>query len=153
MTREENLHWIDEEIRTWENECQSKHPIKEALYAARKALEQEPTTKIDLRVDCIDRQAAITLVCKNTKEILKDTVSLEVKLSDDYLYENIAKIMSNSKVLPSVTPQESILDKIRTEIRKAWCTHPQNSYEEGLTDQALRDMKIIDRYKAESEGE
>lgn len=42
MTREENLHWIDEEIRTWENECQSKHPIKEALYAARRALEQEP---------------------------------------------------------------------------------------------------------------
>ena len=41
MTREENLHWIDEEIRTWENECQSKHPIKEALHAAHKALEQE----------------------------------------------------------------------------------------------------------------
>lgn len=51
MTREENLHWIDEEIRTWENECQSKHPIKEALYAARKALEQEqdkPMAEIDL---------------------------------------------------------------------------------------------------------
>lgn len=42
MTREENLHWLNQEIRTWENECQSKHPIKEALYAARKALEQEP---------------------------------------------------------------------------------------------------------------
>lgn len=42
MTREENLHWIDQEIQTWENECQSKHPIKEALYAARKVLEQEP---------------------------------------------------------------------------------------------------------------
>ena len=42
MTREENLHWLNEEIRTWENECQSKNPIKEALYAARKALEQEP---------------------------------------------------------------------------------------------------------------
>lgn len=42
MTREENLHWIDQEIQTWENECQSKHPIKEALYAARKALEQAP---------------------------------------------------------------------------------------------------------------
>jgi hypothetical protein len=41
MTREENLYWLNQEIRTWENECQSKHPIKEALYAARKALEQE----------------------------------------------------------------------------------------------------------------
>ena len=51
MTREENLHWIDEEIRTWENECQSKYPIKEAFYAARKALEQEqdkPMVEIDL---------------------------------------------------------------------------------------------------------
>jgi hypothetical protein len=44
MTKEENLYWIDEEIRTWESECQSKHPIKEALYAARKALEREPNT-------------------------------------------------------------------------------------------------------------
>ena len=42
MTREENLYWIDQEIRTWENDCQSKHPIKEALYAARKAVEREP---------------------------------------------------------------------------------------------------------------
>ena len=64
------------------------------------------TTKNDLGVDCIDRQATITFVCKNTEEILKDTMPLEVKLSDDYLYENIAKIMRNPKVLPSVTPQE-----------------------------------------------
>ena len=41
MTKEEKLHWLDVEIQTWENDCQSKHPIKEALYAARKALEQE----------------------------------------------------------------------------------------------------------------
>ena len=40
MTREEAIRWINEEIR-WENECQSKHPIKEALCTARKALEQE----------------------------------------------------------------------------------------------------------------
>lgn len=46
MTREESLKWIDEEIR-WENECQSKHPIKEALYEARKALEQKPILEKD----------------------------------------------------------------------------------------------------------
>ena len=56
MTREENLHWIDEEIRTWENECQSKHPIKEALYAARKALEQEPCE------DAVSRKSVITII-------------------------------------------------------------------------------------------
>lgn len=41
MTKEENLKWLDVEIRTWESECQSKNHIKEALYAARKALDQE----------------------------------------------------------------------------------------------------------------
>ena len=52
MTREEAILWLNEEIRTWENECQSKHPIKEALYAARKALEQEPVLdKIRARIE------------------------------------------------------------------------------------------------------
>lgn len=44
MTREEAILWLNEEIRTWENECQSKHPIKEALYMACKALERELNT-------------------------------------------------------------------------------------------------------------
>lgn len=42
MIREEAILWLNEELRTWENECQSKHPIKEALYVACRALEQEP---------------------------------------------------------------------------------------------------------------
>lgn len=41
MTKEEAILWLNEELRTWENECQSKHPIKEALYMACKALERE----------------------------------------------------------------------------------------------------------------
>ena len=71
--------------------------------------------------------------------------------------------------MPSVTPQEPfinkpcvsekqcehdknvILDKIRAEISKSWYTHPQSRYEEGLKDQALKDMKILDKHKAESE--
>lgn len=44
MTREEAILWLNEELRTWENECQSKHPIKEALYVACKALERELNT-------------------------------------------------------------------------------------------------------------
>lgn len=49
MAREENLHWLDVEIQHWEDDCQSKHPIKEALYAAREALEQDkPMVEIDL---------------------------------------------------------------------------------------------------------
>ena len=46
-----------------------------------------------------------------------------------------------------------VLDKIRAEISKAWRTQPKNRYEEGLKDQALKDMQIIDKYKTESEGE
>jgi Zn finger protein HypA/HybF involved in hydrogenase expression len=42
MTREEAKHWIEIELKTWEDECKSKHPIKEALSVAIEALEQEP---------------------------------------------------------------------------------------------------------------
>ena len=173
MTREENLHWIDEEIRTWENECQSKHPIKEALYAARKALEQEPCE------DCISRTPSIPKewqdVFNDVDEFIEfiwdrvDTSDFEdsytspvinaepnelfkVTASDkrEQLYELFVEMITR-KNTPSVTPQESILDKIRAEIDKAWRTKPKNRYEEGLKDQALKDIQIIDKYKAESE--
>lgn len=42
MTREEARHWLKIELKTWEDESKSKHPIKEALGIAIKALEQEP---------------------------------------------------------------------------------------------------------------
>lgn len=42
MTRKEARHWLEIELKTWEDECKSKHPIKEALSVAIKALEQEP---------------------------------------------------------------------------------------------------------------
>lgn len=63
MTREEKLHWLNVEIQTWENDCQSKHPIKEALHAARKALEQEPCE------DCISRTPSIP---KEWQDVFKD---------------------------------------------------------------------------------
>ena len=96
----------------------------------------EPTNKNDLGVDCIDRQAAITFVCKNTEEILKDTMPLEVKLSDDYLYENVAKIMRNPKVLTSVTPirpkghwiTETPRDKRHLGSRNGYCSVCKDFY-------------------------
>lgn len=135
MTREENLHWIDQEIKTWENECQSKHPIKEALYAARKALEKE------LCEDAISR-----------KEV-RDTIFRECSGENlDIDFAKVLLLQRAIKALPPVTPQEPILDKIREEIGKAWHTKPKNRYEEGLKDQALKDMQIIDKYMIESEG-
>lgn len=93
MTREENLHWLDVEIRTWESECQSKHPIKEALYAARKALEQEPTTKNDLGVDCVSREKVRYMITGG-------------KYSDEDYEQFIDRLVNKLEELPSVTPQE-----------------------------------------------
>lgn len=129
MTREENLHWINEEIRTWENECQSKHPIKEALYAARKTLEQEPCD------DCISRKPSIPKewqdIFKDVDEFIEyiwdrvDTSDFEdsytspvinaepnelfkVTASDkrEQLYDLFVEMIKRNNV-PSVTPQES----------------------------------------------
>lgn len=96
MTKEENLKWLDVEIRTWESECQSKHPIKETLYAARKALEQEPTTKNDLGDDCVRRKAVL-----NTLERMDEV------LDEDRTVDSYKELLKECyKVLPSVTPQE-----------------------------------------------
>lgn len=42
MTREEAIKWLNIELKGWENDCLSKHPVKEALRVAIEALEQEP---------------------------------------------------------------------------------------------------------------
>lgn len=88
MTKEENLHWLDQEIQTWENECQSKHPIKEALYAARKALEQEPCE------DAVSRKAVHDML-----ENLPVTV-------ENKWFNWLQKACIRLAELPAVTSQE-----------------------------------------------
>lgn len=51
MTKEEVKHWLEIELRMWEDECKSEHPIKEALRAVIKALEQEPCEDTISRAD------------------------------------------------------------------------------------------------------
>lgn len=92
MTREENLHWIDQEIRTWESECQSKHPIKEALHAARKALEQEP---------CED---AVSVA--NVFEIMGNLMSIPYDFDRSITEKDVSESMDKIRELPRVTPQE-----------------------------------------------
>lgn len=92
MTREENLHWIDEEIRTWENECQSKHPIKEALCAARKALEQEP---------CEDAVSVTSVF-----EIMGNLLSIPYDFDRSITEKDVSESMDEIRALPRVTPQE-----------------------------------------------
>lgn len=112
MTREENLYWLNKEIEGWENECQSKHPIKEALHAARKALEQEPCE------DAVSRAE----VKKIAKEMYLEVANMELdaKTISDCISCASSKcrevLERKLQALPSVIPQEP---------RKGhWC--PQN---------------------------
>lgn len=161
MTREENLHWIDQEIQTWENECQSKHPIKEALCAARKALEQEPCE------DAVSRAEVIKIAKEMYLEVAN--MELDVKTISDCISYTASKcrevLERRLQALSSVTPQEpmveidlysvikqkyierEVLDKIRTEIESI----------DLLAEYTRGDIKrmalaTIDKYKAESEG-
>lgn len=95
MTREENLHWLDAEIRTWESECQSKHPIKEALYAARKALEQEPF---------IDKPCVSIGVCHEDKIKVLNKIRAEI----EEINVGITPLVNVYKIL-------NIIDKYKSE--------------------------------------
>ena len=66
-------------------------------------LEQEPTTKNDLGADAVSRQAVLDLMMQKWGENFS---------GDDAMQESIDAI----RELPSVTPQEPILNKIRAEI-------------------------------------
>lgn len=161
MTREENLHWIDQEIQTWENECQSKHPIKEALYAARKALEQEPCE------DCISRTPSIPKewqdVFKDVDEFIEyiwdrvDTSDFEdgytspvtnaepnewfkVTASDkrEQLYELFVEMIER-KNAPSVTPQEQFKPMVEIDLYS-------------VIKQKYIEREVLDKIRAEIEA-
>lgn len=131
MTKEENLHWIDEEIRAWENECQSKHPIKEALYAARKALEQEqdkPMVEIDLY-----------------------SVIKQKYIERDVLDKIRAKIKAMSGDIETIADALAIIDKLREEIMKLDDINPYYPMDRTIHISRNEVLQIIDKCKAESE--
>ena len=154
MTREEAIAVLENAKYELSNQVASKYCRKkyEAIDIAIKALEQEPTTKNDLGVDCIDRQATLDAIIKR----------LGIK-NETYLLEAERVIYQQILAMPSVTPQEpfinkpcvssgvcehdkqKVLDKIRAEIEK-W-------HEEGTNWSDIRLMNIediLDKYKAES---
>ena len=135
MTREEQLDWLYR-LRSEIYVFMPKEwiiPMNNALDMTIKALEQEPCE------DCISRQAVINGI-DNYIEKVQSTGA-----KDDFIsFEELVV-----KVLPPVTSQEPIIDKIRNEINEQYDrVHPYNlSCAEGL-EMALG---IIDKYKAESE--
>jgi len=105
MTREERenaLHclgvMIDEEVC---EECNlygttgTEHCQADCVRAAIEALKQEPKTKNDLGVDCISRQAVLDIAKASKSNWIDNSI----------LFKRVNE-------LPSVTPQEPILDKI-----------------------------------------
>lgn len=78
MTKEEAILWLNEEIRTWENECQSKHPIKEALYEACKALEQEPRKGEWLRMSDLSEQEDDRYKCSRCGNVIHHKTKMDL---------------------------------------------------------------------------
>lgn len=89
MTKDEQLDWLyrlKSEIYTYMPIAWVK-PMETALRAAIKALEQEPTTKNVLEVDCISRQEVLRLLVNS------------IGKSNTYIQTAVLR-------MPSVTPQE-----------------------------------------------
>ena len=119
-------------------------------------LEYERTTKENLAdaEDCINRDGAI-------KALGYDIKHFEFKSGVSKHMDDIAKLLNtiyetqvnNIKALPSVTPQEPILDKIRAEIiKKYWdCDICKFNGRFNIRGDINDILQIIDKYKSESE--
>ena len=165
MTREEA---IEELYRIVENQYRSAKKDEEALSMAIKALEQETVSKevydheyflrkeFELKIDKLQRQLEALEQEPTTKNNLEvDAVSRQ--FMRELGATCIATRNENGELialgaieeLPSVTPQEPILDKIRAEIvEHAKINQNLN------TDRAKAlcwCLKVIDKYKGESE--
>lgn len=139
MTKEENLYWLNREIETWENECQSKHPIKEALYAARKLLEQEST---------LEKDGTLIVTTEHYKNVGRVLVQCGTNgtlfYQDQEPFKPMVEIDLYSVINQKYIERE-VLNKIRAEIEEI------QTYDGIYIDRAYV-LEIIDKYKAESEG-
>lgn len=171
MTREEAIEFIAQSV---------KSDVDMALVAdAIKALNQEPTTKNDLGVDCIDKAELLKAMDtwdKFGNDPNNGLIPLRTPaLQDRYVpYVKYDDMVNCVKTMPSVTPQEpfinkscvssevcehdknKVLDKIRTEIEELDVRYEVEDYATYGKNcpkyvRLLEVVKIIDKYKAESE--
>lgn len=100
----------------------------------------KPTTKNNLGVACVDKRKAMCYTCRFCKMDIRDGkpyCSLREKGGKCYAYDNWES-------------QEDVLDKIRAEIEKEADT---SNRLHSISEIGLRKaLKIIDKYKTESEG-
>lgn len=132
MTREELREYVEE----LENQGEIPYYVYSNLIDCIDILEQEPTTKNDLGDDCVRRKAVL-----NTLE------RMDKVLDEDRTVDSYKELLKECyKVLPSVTPQEPILDRV-TEIIEP-LRHLSIDEMSGIEWQILQ---VINKYKAESE--
>ena len=137
MTREELKEHCKKQIESCEMwaayKGQEPHgKIYEEHKLILELLEQEPTTKNDLGVDCVARQ--------DVERYIEGFIN-EYTSTEELEFINLE--LDGLKHIPSVT-QEPILDNVITVSRR---THNATHYGEELR----RALQIIDKYKAESE--
>lgn len=135
MTREEASSVLDDYDVNFDGHTAEE--IAEAFDVAFRALEQEPCE------DCVSRKAVDRLAWEYLRKPTDENVAF---------YEHFLE-------LPSVTPQEPILDKIRTEIMQLDCDTDYIDYD--YNDMAQTEevhmicreevLQIIDKYILESE--
>ena len=140
MTREEAKHWLEIELKTWEDECKSKHPIKEALNVAIKALEQEPS------YNSVDSLVESKL--KNPRVKTFDILHFVADNAGLSTFEAIEKAYNMG-----VSEQEQVLDKIRSEIEQRQQFFDVSIYYiDAAREQELSwVLELIDKYTSESE--
>ena len=131
MTRETAIKGL----KAFRKEFSGYEPNEEMFDMAIQALEQEPTTKNDLGVDCVDKRKVMCYTCRFCKMDIcdgKPYCSLREKGGKCYSYD-------------SWDSQENVLDKIRAEI--------ENGTHHFLDGEPIIEIKealqIIDKYKAE----
>lgn len=182
-----DVNWLNENIKALEQESTTKNDIrynrvKNELNRVKDEL--EPTNKNNLRIDCINRTPSIPKewrdVFKDVDEFIEfiwdrvDTSDFEdsytspvinaepnelfkVTASDkrEQLYELFVEMIERKNV-PSVTPQESILDKIREEIeqlRPNLRPEQMTDYDYAMVDAVNDIVAIFDKYMSESEAQ
>ena len=119
-------------------------------------LECERTTKNDLGVDCISRDVVKNYIQAHIHEIITESGEDKNKHTNRVLRSMIYGV----DCMPSVTPQEPILDKIRDQIKSHLRgveitlevlveNDPLRPKMEGAKDTLEECLEIIDKYKAE----
>jgi hypothetical protein len=179
MTREIALHCMKSYSELHSDLCElcpiygqtgNDHCFEDALQYVIEMLEQEPTGSNNLSSGTRKNSKKLESISTTKENLGVDWDELKRKIlmdvdggTDDAwlaygdVCDNISKSIDDFKAdLPSVTPQEPILDKVRSEIESKLDNinrlyNQDNQYDDGAIDSLQYALDIIDKY-SECEG-